>query len=168
MAPPDVSELMKLLRPESHKEEQCEGGGNIYAQTLLHSTKKVTEARKLNQDVHIGISRTRMGEVELLNYGTHLLEMNQTEMRRREQNKEVFTPDISRNIHEGGYESNYAKSLVDDHGPHHAERLRQEANKGAHSGAIFRNIVNRDAKGPTAETNNPRKKKLFNTKVTGI
>merc|ERR1712106_981443 len=109
-----------------------------------------------------------MGEVELLNYGPCLIEMNQTKMRRREQNKEVFTPDISRSIYERGDKPNYAKSLVDDHGPHHAERLRQEANKGAHSGDIFRNIVNRDAKGPTAETNNPRKKKLFNTKVTGI
>jgi len=172
MDPIDVAELLrkklmkaklsrdqvnKLMPPSLKAGDQCEGEGSIYTKALMHSTKKVIEDRKLNQDIYTksGVARAVMGEVELLNYGPCLIEMNQTEMRRRELNKGVFTPDIYRNIFERGDKPNYAKSLVDDHGPHHAERLRQEANKGAHSGDIFRNIVYGDAKGSTAESSNP-------------
>lgn len=150
MAPPNTSELMNLLRPESNKAgEDCTGGGNIYAQTLLHSTKKEIEKRKLNQDVFTsGISRNRMGEVELTNYGPRLVEMSQAYKRHREENKEAFTPDISRNLYESKADSNYAKYLVEQDGPIRADRLRQEAINVAHSGDIFRNVAYQAPKRP--------------------
>jgi len=167
MDPIDVAELLrkKIMRAKLSREQvnklmpaslkagnQCEGEGSIYTQALLQSTKKVIEDRKLNQDIYTksGVARAVMGEVELINYGPCLIEMNQTEKARREQNKEVFTPDIYRSIYRSD-NPNYAKCLVDDHGPAHVQRLQQEANKGAHSGDIFRNIVHGDARGSTAE-----------------
>merc|ERR1711970_587605 len=140
------------MPPSLKNRDQCKGGGSIYSQALVHSTKKVIEDRKLNQDVYTsGVSRSVMGEVELVNYGPSLIEMNQEEMRRKELNKEVFTPGICRNIYDRGDKPIYAKCLVESH---QAERIRQEGNKGAHISGISRNIYG-DASGTTAELVNP-------------
>jgi len=145
-------QVNKLIPPSLKNKDQCEGEGSIYTKALVHSTKKVIEDRKANQDIYTsGVARAVYGEVELVNYGPSLLEANREEKRRREANKEVFTPDIHRAIFNKEENPIYAKCIVESH---QKERARQEANKGAHSGGISRNIYG-DASGTTAETVNP-------------
>jgi len=146
-------QVNKLIPPSLKNRDQCEGGGSIYSQALVHSTKKVIEDRKQNQDIYTsGVARFVFGEVELVNYGPSLIEANQEEMRRREANKEVFTPDIYRSIYERGDKPIYTKCLVESH---QADCVRQEGNKGAFTGEIFRNIVYGDSTGKNAESVNP-------------
>jgi len=143
MEPIEVAELLKkkmmkakLSRDQVNRlwpasltgRDHAPGEGSIYAQALLHSTKKEAEDRKLNQEVYMPASlkarEDAPGEGNI--YAQALLQSTKKEAEDRKRIQDVYTNGVARAVMGEVELLDYAKCLAEDHHADGTPALKKE------------------------------------------